>query len=81
MTYISSCGDLCDDEDIYPCVLDYLIENCPHYSNLREVETNDYQMFQLREIDYHLFREIETDDSQYRYIDELAIHWEKQMKI
>jgi len=26
MTYISSCGDLCDDEDIYPCVLEYLDE-------------------------------------------------------
>lgn len=81
MTYISSCGDLCDDEDIYPCVLDYLIENCPYYANLRKVETDDYKKFQLQEVNYHLLREVETIDYQFRYIDEIAFKWEKQMKI
>ena len=81
MTYISACGDLCDDEDIYPCVLEYLIQNCQHYSHLRDVETDDYQLFQLCEIDYHLFREVEQDNYPMRSIDELALHWEKQMKI
>jgi len=38
MTYISSCGDLCDDEDIYPCVLEYLIQNCPLYAKHSEEE-------------------------------------------
>lgn len=38
MTYISSCGDLCDDEDIYPCVLEYLIQNCPLYADFNEDE-------------------------------------------
>lgn len=42
MTYIGSCGDLCDDEDIYPIVLEYLIDNCPLYRNLRKVESPDF---------------------------------------
>ncbi len=50
MTYISSCGDLCDDEDIYPCVLEYLIQNCPHYAHLREIENDDYNFKAIDEL-------------------------------
>jgi hypothetical protein len=50
MTYISSCGDLCDDEDIYPCVLEYLIQNCPHYAHLREIENDDYNLRTIDEV-------------------------------
>lgn len=60
MTYISSCGDLCDDEDIYPCVLEYLIQNCPHYAEFREVELEEYNL---------------------QPIDELAISWERSLKL
>ena len=60
MTYISSCGDLCDDEDIYPCVLEYLINHCPHYSHLRKIEPDDFQL---------------------QIIDEIALRWERKMKI
>lgn len=60
MTYISSCGDLCDDEDIYPCVLEYLIQNCPHYSHLREIEVDDYKL---------------------QPMDELAIRWERSLRL
>jgi len=60
MTYISSTGDLCDDEDIYPCVLEFLIQNCPHYADLREVEIDDYN---------------------FQPIDELAIHWERSLRL
>jgi hypothetical protein len=60
MTYISSCGDLCDDEDIYPCVLEYLIQNCPHYADLREVEADDYNL---------------------QPMDELAIQWERYLRL
>ena len=50
MTYISSSGDLCDDEDIYPCVLEYLIQNCPHYADLREVEYEEYPVQPMDEL-------------------------------
>lgn len=60
MTYISSSGDLCDDEDIYPCVLEYLIENCPHYAHLRENENDDYNL---------------------ELLDELAIQWERNLRL
>jgi hypothetical protein len=53
MTYINACGDLCDDEDIYSCVLEYLIDNCPHYADLREVETDDYQFSSIDENALH----------------------------
>jgi|LakMenEpi03Aug12_release.lakeMendotaPanAssembly.Ray.scaffolds.fasta_scaffold02392_38 hypothetical protein len=59
MTYISSSGDLCDDEDIYPCVLEYLIQNCPHYAHLRPLE----------------------DDDTYQPVDEIAIQWEKNLRL
>lgn len=60
MTYISFCGDLCDDEDIYPCVLEYLIENCPHYAHLRDNQSNDFRL---------------------RSLDEIALGWEKKMRV
>lgn len=50
MTYISSCGDLCDDEDIYPCVLEYLIQNCPHYAEYREIDYDDFQLMPMDEV-------------------------------
>ena len=46
MTFISSCGDLCDDEDIYPCVLEYLIQNCPLYAKCCEEEVQDPNCFE-----------------------------------
>lgn len=50
MTYISSTGDLCDDEDIYPCVLEFLIQNCPHYANLHYVDYEDYSLQPMDEL-------------------------------
>ena len=49
MTFISACGDVCDDEDIYPCVLNYLIDNCPFYADLKQCETNDYNFSSIEE--------------------------------
>jgi hypothetical protein len=50
MTYIDAYGDLFDDEDVYPCVLEYLIHNCPHYANLSNDEMENLDINSVDEL-------------------------------
>ena len=47
MTYIDAYGDLFEDEDVYSCVLEYLIDNCPHYADLREIDEEEYELDEI----------------------------------